>query len=186
MKTGIWPAKKITEYSTLVLIHSIINSNKERISQKIILGQRNKGMPNTLYERAKEIGQSIGMNIDQARKMKKSTWNREVKTKIKKKIQQRLTDSLKEKTKARTIQKDKWLMKEYIKNGNEDDIKDILKIRLHMWDVKKNYSKNDTDTIFPICRKEEDATEHVLDCEVVLEKGKRTIRSSNINHWNRY
>ena len=74
-------------------------------------------------------------------------------------------------------------MKEYIKNGNADDLKDILKIRLHMWDVKKNYPKNDTDTICPICRKEEDTTEHVLDCEVVLEKGKHTIRSSNRNHW---
>ena len=29
-------------------------------------------------------------------------------------------------------------MKEYIKNGNTDDIKDISKIRLDMWDVKKN------------------------------------------------
>ena len=28
-------------------------------------------------------------------------------------------------------------MKEYIKKGNTDDIKDILKIKLHMWDVKK-------------------------------------------------
>ena len=38
------------------------------------------------------------------------------------------------------------------------------------------------DTICPICRKEEDTTEHVLDCEVELEKGKHTIGSSNINH----
>ena len=94
METGIWPAKERTEYSTLMLIHSITNSNKERISRKIILEQIKKGMPNTLYERAKEIGQSIGMNIDQARKMKKLTWKREVKTKIKEKIQQRLTDDL--------------------------------------------------------------------------------------------
>ena len=47
------------------------------------------------------------MSIDQAVKMKKSTWKREVKTKIKKKIQQRLTDDLQEKTKARTIRFDK-------------------------------------------------------------------------------
>ena len=122
------------------------------------------------------------MNTGQAGKMKKSTWKREVKTKIKEKIQQRLTDDLKEKAKTRTIQKDKRLMKEYIKNGNAGDIKDILKIRLHMWDVKKNYRKNDTDTICPICRKEENTMEHMLDCEVVLEKEKHTIRSSNINH----
>ena len=74
-------------------------------------------------------------------------------------------------------------MKEYVKKGNTDDIKDILKIKLHMWDVKKNYPKNDTDTTCPICRKEEDTTEHVLDCEVELEKVKHMIGSSNINLW---
>ena len=68
METGIWPAKERIEYSTLMIIHSIINSNKERISQKIILEQRKKGMTNTLYERAKEIGESIGMNKDKAEK----------------------------------------------------------------------------------------------------------------------
>ena len=123
------------------------------------------------------------MSIDQAVEMKKSTWKREVKTKLKKKIQQRLTDDLKEKTIARTIQKDKWLMKENIKNGNTDEIKDILKIRLHMWELRKNYPKNDTDTTCPICRNKEDTTEHVLDWEVELGKGKHTIGSSNINHW---
>ena len=68
METGIWPAKERIECSTLMLIHSIINSNKERISQKIILEQRMNGMTNTLCERAKEIGLSIGINIDQAEK----------------------------------------------------------------------------------------------------------------------
>ena len=33
-------------------------------------------MTNTLCERAKGIGESIGMNIDQSEKMKKSTWKR--------------------------------------------------------------------------------------------------------------
>ena len=32
-------------------------------------------------------------------------------------------------------------MKEYIRNDNIDDIKDILKIRLHMWYVKQNCQK---------------------------------------------
>ena len=34
-------------------------------------------------------------------------------------------------------------------------------------------------TICPVCRKEDDTTEDVLDCEVELEKGKHTIGSSN-------
>ena len=49
--------------------------------------------------------------------------------------------------------------------------------------VRKNYPKSDTDTICPICRKEENTKEHVLDLEVELEKGKHAIESSNINHW---
>ena len=104
-----------------------------------------------------------------------------VKTRIKKKIEQRLTDYLRENTKTRTIQKDRQLVIECIRNGNTDDIKDILKIRLHMWDVKKKYSKNDKNTICPICKNKGDTTEHVLDCEVELEKRQHTIGSSNIN-----
>ena len=97
-------------------------------------------------------------------------------------MQQRLTDDLKEMTKARTMQKDKWLIKEYIKNGKKDDTKDMLKVRLHMQYVKKNYPKNVTCTICPIFRKE-DTVEHVLDCGVVPEKRKHTFRSRNIYHW---
>ena len=52
-ETGIWPTKERTEYLTLMLIHRTIDSNRERISQKIILEQRKKGMSNKLYERDK-------------------------------------------------------------------------------------------------------------------------------------
>ena len=63
-----WQAKGRIEYLTLMLIYSIIDRNKESISQKIILGQRKKGMPNTLYDRATEIGKSIEWNIDKLAK----------------------------------------------------------------------------------------------------------------------
>ena len=72
VETGIRPAKERIEYSILMLIHSN-NSNKEWISQKIIIEQRKKGMLNTLYERTKELGESIEINIDLTVKMKKST-----------------------------------------------------------------------------------------------------------------
>ena len=48
-----------------------------------------------------------------------------------------LTNGLQDKPKARTSQQDKLKMKEYIRNGDPDDIKDILKIRFHMLGVKK-------------------------------------------------
>ena len=73
-------------------------------------------------------------------------------------------------------------MKEYIRDCITNDIKDILNIRLHMYDVKTTTQENDKDTVCPIYRKEKDATKHVLDCEIELEKGKHTIGSSNISH----
>ena len=76
-KKGIWTEKQRTEYSAIMLIHGIINTNKERISEKIILEQKKKGMPIVLCERAKKIGESIRMNSDQAGKMKKSTLRKE-------------------------------------------------------------------------------------------------------------
>ena len=104
------------------------------------------------------------MDIDQAEQMKKSTWKNGVKTKLKKKIQQRLTDDFKKKSRAKTIQNNKQQMKEYIKKGNTDDLKDM-----YMWNVEKNYSRNDTDTICPICRKEEDTTAVHSMCWIVKQ-----------------
>ena len=41
-------------------------------------------------------------------------------------------------------------MKKYIRNGNTDYVRDTFKIRLRMWDIKRNYPNNDKDTIWPI------------------------------------
>ena len=40
---------------------------------------------------------------------------------------------------------------------------------------KKNYPKNEENTKCPVCEKEEDTTEHVLECEAEYEKGKYNI-----------
>ena len=49
---------------------------------------------------------------------------------------------MQEKTKCRTIQNDKWQRKQHIKKCESTTIKDIMKIRLHMWNTKRNYKMN--------------------------------------------
>ena len=44
-----------------------------------------------------------------------------------------------QKTKTRTIKDDEWERKKYIGQCKGDTVKDIIRIRLHMWDLKKNY-----------------------------------------------
>ena len=54
------------------------------------------------------------------------------------------------KTKLRTVREDKQERKEYITTCDIDLVKDIIKIRLHMWELKKNYPREEEDTKCPI------------------------------------
>ena len=69
------------------------------------------------------------------------------------------------KTKARTTVEDTRKRKKYLQDCDSDTVKDVIKIKLHMWQVNCNYKKYNTDTKCPLCQKSEDTTEHVLECE---------------------
>ena len=86
------------------------------------------------------------------------------------------------KTKFRTVRDDKWERKEYITTCDSDLVKDIIKIRLHMWELKKNYQREEEDTKCPICNQKEDTTEHVLECQTAETVYK--IKDNNTpNQW---
>ena len=97
--------------------------------------------------------------------MSKSIWKKQVKEKIGKSIEQRTKEEMENKTKARTIVEDKWERKKYLQECDSDTIKDVIKIRLYMWQVNCNYKRGNTDTKFPLCQKSEDTAEHMLECE---------------------
>ena len=67
--------------------------------------------------------------------------------------------------KARTIVEDKWGRKKYLQGCDSDTIKDLVKVRMNMWQINCSYKSDDTDTKFPLCKKLEDTTEHVLEYE---------------------
>ena len=73
-----------------------------------------------------------------------------------------MSEEMAERTKCLTIENDKWGRKEYIKESNSGTIKDMIKIRLHIWELKVNYRRKGLDNRRPMCQSEEDTTEHVL------------------------
>ena len=56
-----------------------------------------------------------------------------------------------QKTRTRTIKDNKWERKKYIEQRKRDIVKDIIKIRLHMWDLKKNCKKEEEQPLCPLC-----------------------------------
>ena len=144
METGTWPANPRIQYSIMMLYHN---------------------MKNTMISKVKQIGQEIGLKIKNVENMRKSKWKKQVKGKIEKSIEERTKQEMVNKTKARTIVEDKWKRKKYLQECDSDTIKDVIKIRLHMWQVNCNYKRDNTDTKCPLCQKSEDTTEHVLECE---------------------
>ena len=90
---------------------------------------------------------------------------KKVKGKAIDRIRKRMKEDMQEKTKCRTLQNDKWERKQYIKKCESNTIKDVIKIRIHMWNTKCNYKRNELDTTCPLCKTEEDTTEHIMACE---------------------
>ena len=86
---------------------------------------------------------------------RKSRW----KKKKGKSIEERTKQEMIDKTKARTIVGDKWERRKYLQACDSDTIKNVIKIRLYMWQVNCNYKRNDTGTKCPLCKKSKDTTE---------------------------
>ena len=91
---------------------------------------------------------------------------------------------MRQKTKTRTIKDDKWERKKYREQCKGDIVKDIIKIRLHMWDLKKNYKKEEEQPLCPLCEIEEDTTEHVLRYGRDTDrKQQRNIKNNTAEEW---
>ena len=52
-----------------------------------------------------------------------------------------MIEEIARRARCRTTENDKWGRKEHIKESNSGTIKDIIKIRLHMWELKANYGR---------------------------------------------
>ena len=150
-----------------MLYHNIKNSDHKRVAGKILAEQEKSNHKNTMISKVQQIAQEIGMEIKNVENMNKSKWKKQVKGKIGKSIEERTKQEMTSKIKARKTVEDKWERKKYLQECHSDAIKDVIKIGLHMWQVKYNYKRDNIDTKCPLRKTSEDATEHVLECEKV-------------------
>ena len=91
-ETGIWPIKERIEYSRMMLFHSIMNSNDERISKKIIEQQRKEKLKNTMHERVKGISKELEINIAKVGAIKKINMEETGKVQIEKQNRRKIKE----------------------------------------------------------------------------------------------
>ena len=151
METGTWPGEQRIQYATLMLYYNIKNSNGERRINKMIEEQEKKNYSNTFYKRVQQITKTLEIEIDKVTGKKKSTWKKEVEDKVISKVKKRMIEEMAGRTKCRTIENDKWARKEYIEESNSGTIKDTVKIRLQMWELKANNKRKVLDSGCPMC-----------------------------------
>ena len=176
-ETRVWSAGQRINYGSLMLNRNIINSSKDKLVKQIMQEQRAQNQLDIFYGRVRAIAEELNIKLEAAVTMKKSEWKRTMKDKVQNQIQERVEQEMENKTKLRTVREDKWERQEYIATCDSDLVKDIIKIRLHMGELKNNYPREE----IPHMQAKADTTEHVLEC-LTAETVYR-IRDNTLNQW---
>ena len=163
LEFGMPTMKSRVEYRKLMLYHNIVNSDERRIVKKVIEEQRKMDREGTWFDGIKKILEKYGIN-DTTKEDLKSTWKKKVKTRIAEETEKHLRVVCQEKSKARTVLKSDYEMKQYLKETRASQATRILMARLHMIQLPCNYKKEEEDKRCPLCQTANIRTEHYFHC----------------------
>ena len=167
---GIWPFKYLVEYKKVMLLHQIITTKKTRFITEIIEDQIKDTWEGCWTEQTKEICQKYELEINDIRNKTKEQLKKTMKDKIDKELNELIKKESKEKTKLRFCSDFK--QKEYTMNGriNNQTVKNILKLRMNMFELKCNYKGISKSETCDLCKKYRDTTEHLFECKKIKKK----------------
>ena len=116
----------------MVFYQNIKNSDDNRKIKQVVEEQEQNQFKNTLYQKVQKQ-QKIYKLILVISLQPVNQNEKKVKGKAIDRIRKRMKEDMQEKTKCCTMQNDKWEKKQYIKNCKRNTIKDVIKIRLHIY-----------------------------------------------------
>ena len=166
MEIGCWPYSYVLIYKRLMYFHHIIHSDEKRIIRKVVVNQMNgegKGKP-WFNHGVKEWLVKLDMPIEEEEviKIKKSSWKRNLKSRIEEIVAEEMKKHQEEMTKLRFTRK--FERQEYVKTCSMAKVKKIMSLRLNMTELKANFRGKYDDNLCPACGVEEETTEHVICC----------------------
>jgi hypothetical protein len=166
----IWTVEIQIKNKKLLLMHSLINSDDERIAKKVLSEQIKKEVSHCWYSELEVIADEceIDISIKNITTKTKAEWKKIVKIKCNKMMEKVMV--INKGTKLRFTKKE-WIKHEYINEIDGHNVIEILKMKMNMIEVKTNYKgKYGKEVKCPICEEEEDTTEHLFVCETTSEK----------------
>ena len=164
-ETGYWPYSYVIIYKRLMYFHHLIHSDERRITRKMIINQKmGIGKGKTWYGGVEEWLTKLEMerSVEKIIQIKKSTWKKELKEKIEDVVAAEINEQGKKMTKLRFT--NEFGKKNYLEEERMEKVKEIMKLRLNMIDLKANFKGKYTDTTCPACEEDVETTEHVIQC----------------------
>ena len=184
-ETGIWSIRCRLRYRQVMLLHSILKSDENRLVKKVVRNQR--GKENTFFERTVNLAKEIDIEMEDIERDEKQELKKKIKNKSKKEMEEFLRVKVKESRKLRFIKRICWETAPYF-FFNEVDANRILKIRLNMVDVYDNYRGDlRKRRLCTHCKKTLDTTEHLGQCSAVFgmeeDECLRILRNDEDKGW---
>ena len=119
--------------------------------------------------------------IEQIKCSKKSKWKKLVKDKIQQYVNKEYQRESKSMKKLRFVNEKQVKRKEYIEVCTTNEIENIIKTRLNVQVFKCNFKGKDKEIECPLCKEEQDTTEHVFQCEAIKRiLGMKEMRCKDI------
>ena len=151
-------------------MQNILKSNDRRLVKRIILEQREEEEEGTIYKTVKDILGKYDIDIEEIANMEKRKLKKIVKNRINKGMENMIKKVAGKMKKLRFIDAETFERKRYIQELDGFECIQAVKTKLNMLRVYGNY-KSDTkmERLCPYCRKEEDTTEHIIECKELGE-----------------
>ena len=159
LETGMWTMEGRIGYRKLMLFHNIMNSDDERLIKNIVHEQIRHLRRGTWYHSITVLIEKY--RIELSHEELKSTWKKHVKERISKVVEEEIREGCEQSSKGRTVARDDFEMKNYLRQLSVDEASFILKVRLHMSTLPCNYGDKSNCWM---CDEKGVKTEHYLRC----------------------
>ena len=164
-EVGIWPMKHYINYKKLLLLHNLVKSSEERVAANILKAQIENEILKCWYSELKGHCDQYQIDTTKVKEMTKNTWKKMIRKAITERVQ---NEEWTKQTKSRNCKV--FGRKKYLDETDKGTMRNILRMRLNMIEVKMNYKGKYNDMKCPICKKEDDTMEHLFECEELKDK----------------